>query len=498
MTKYYYHGGKRVAMRVDESGESEVYYLHGDHLGSTSLTTDENGAMVARQLYHPYGTTRYSEGTLATDFGFTGQRNVAGIGLMDYNARFYHPYLNRFISADTIVPDPGNPQSFNRYAYVNNRPLNYVDPSGHAEESAGDDDPDFYWFWYYYSTPEAYYTDYMAWLDGQISDSLRAAWRYQENELGTDRALDDNIAPLMEARYQAEIARPRDEIDREVLLSTAPMIASQDPNTIRYLDTTVKVIGSIMYEVGNTAFAKMEGGLAVDQCFEAGTPIVTMQGSIPIETVKVGDLVLAVSSETATIGYYTVTDVFSRSVNSLLEIVIGNDSVHVTEEHPFWVIGKGWINAENLNPGDCVQTLTGVCQTVVEVQLVAISSQVYNFTVAEAHTYFAGDGQWLVHNQCGGYYRGTGKPWTSGATPNSAYTQFDPRTGNSIQTAIYDSNGNVIVHIDWKQHGSAPPGHWHFFTQPGNPATGHYPGAPHYGPIDTSTWGLPSDWDVSP
>ncbi|MCP4526166.1 MAG: hypothetical protein GY833_09680, partial [Aestuariibacter sp.] len=104
VTKYYYHGGKRVAMRQG----GVVQYLHGDHLGSTSLTTDESGAMVARQLYHPYGTTRYSEGTLATDFGFTGQRNVAGIGLMDYNARFYDPTLGRFVSADTIVPDPGN------------------------------------------------------------------------------------------------------------------------------------------------------------------------------------------------------------------------------------------------------------------------------------------------------------------------------------------------------------------------------------------------------
>ncbi|MCP4526170.1 MAG: hypothetical protein GY833_09700 [Aestuariibacter sp.] len=118
-------------MRVDEDGESEVYYLHGDHLGSTSLTTDKSGAMVARQLYHPYGTTRYSEGTLATDFGFTGQRSVAGTGLVFMHARFYDPALGRFVSADTIVPDPGNPQSLNRYSYVYNRPLVYIDPDGH-------------------------------------------------------------------------------------------------------------------------------------------------------------------------------------------------------------------------------------------------------------------------------------------------------------------------------------------------------------------------------
>lgn len=50
-----------------------------------------------------------------------------------YNARYYVPYLNRFISADTIVPDPTNPQSFNRYSYVRNNPLNFTDPTGHRE-----------------------------------------------------------------------------------------------------------------------------------------------------------------------------------------------------------------------------------------------------------------------------------------------------------------------------------------------------------------------------
>ncbi|MCP4529095.1 MAG: RHS repeat-associated core domain-containing protein [Aestuariibacter sp.] len=87
----------------------------------------------SRTLYYPYGEERWSAsgGTLTTDYGFTGQRKERGIGLYDYNARFYDPALGRFVSADTIVPDPGNPQSFNRYSYVRNNPLNYVDPSGH-------------------------------------------------------------------------------------------------------------------------------------------------------------------------------------------------------------------------------------------------------------------------------------------------------------------------------------------------------------------------------
>ena len=46
-------------------------------------------------------------------------------------ARQYDPYLNRFISPDTIIPDPANPQSLNRYSYGYNNPVKYLDPSGH-------------------------------------------------------------------------------------------------------------------------------------------------------------------------------------------------------------------------------------------------------------------------------------------------------------------------------------------------------------------------------
>jgi RHS repeat-associated protein len=65
------------------------------------------------------------------------QCKEAGFGLYDYNARMYDPYLGRFLSADTVVPNPGNPQDYNRYAYVENNPLKYIDPSGHLYTDPG-------------------------------------------------------------------------------------------------------------------------------------------------------------------------------------------------------------------------------------------------------------------------------------------------------------------------------------------------------------------------
>jgi RHS repeat-associated protein len=63
------------------------------------------------------------------------QRNETGsFGLYFYNARWYDPYINRWTSPDSIIPDPNNPQSFDRYAYANNNPVRYSDPSGHFSE----------------------------------------------------------------------------------------------------------------------------------------------------------------------------------------------------------------------------------------------------------------------------------------------------------------------------------------------------------------------------
>jgi RHS repeat-associated protein len=66
-------------------------------------------------------------------FGYTGQRNLAAIGLMDYDARFYSPTLMRFLQPDMIVSSPENPQTWNRFSYVRNNPCRYSDPNGFSE-----------------------------------------------------------------------------------------------------------------------------------------------------------------------------------------------------------------------------------------------------------------------------------------------------------------------------------------------------------------------------
>ena len=121
---YYPLGG---AMRIN----STLYYILKDHLGSASVVTDASGNAVGEQRYYPYGETRVTTGTIFTDQLFTGQREMAGLRIYHYGARFFSPKLGRFLSADTIVPNPANPQDLNRFSYVRNSPLRYTDPTGH-------------------------------------------------------------------------------------------------------------------------------------------------------------------------------------------------------------------------------------------------------------------------------------------------------------------------------------------------------------------------------
>jgi RHS repeat-associated protein len=139
-------GGGVNAVRVVTSpgDDGEVTFTFGDHLGSSSTIWqagelgDTDPGVTSYQRYYPYGEPRDDcNPSLPTDHTFTGQitdglLDDGGTGLMYYGARYYDPQVGRFAAADTIVPNPGDPQDLNRYAYVSNNPVNGIDPTGHV------------------------------------------------------------------------------------------------------------------------------------------------------------------------------------------------------------------------------------------------------------------------------------------------------------------------------------------------------------------------------
>jgi RHS repeat-associated protein len=141
------NGQRLASIRTD----GNTQYYHGNHLGSASVITDQNGDVKQKIEYFPYGTYRYGtapdqelgthddDGTFPNvNYTFTDQEDDDETGLYNYDARLYDPQLGRYISPDSIVPRPWDLQSFNRYSYCSNNPLVYTDPSGHGEADDGD------------------------------------------------------------------------------------------------------------------------------------------------------------------------------------------------------------------------------------------------------------------------------------------------------------------------------------------------------------------------
>ncbi len=103
--------------------------------------SDEHGYLIERYRYDPFGQRRravYDPNLSSaehlvniTSRGFTGHRELVGVGLVHMVGRVYHPGIGRFISADLFIQAPLNTQSHNRYSYLWNSPLNGTDPSGY-------------------------------------------------------------------------------------------------------------------------------------------------------------------------------------------------------------------------------------------------------------------------------------------------------------------------------------------------------------------------------
>ncbi len=131
-------------------------------------------------------------------------------------------------------------------------------------------------------------------------------------------------------------------------------------------------------------------------CFAAGTPILTQFGPQAIETIKVGDLVLAQDGETGELAYKPVQATTLLPAIPLLKITSGSDSLATTPGHPFWVNGAGWRTAKQLTAGERLHGLNGA---IVIDQVEPIRpSEVYNLVVDGYHNYFAGSARLLAHD----------------------------------------------------------------------------------------------------
>ena len=137
---FIFDGVTRIASIV-EGSSTDTFFMHTDNIGSTSMITSAEGIKIQRLVYKAFGKIHahwengswsLGETSLRGGIGFTGQEADDETKLMYYGARYFNAAIGRFISADTMVPDPMNTQDYGRYTYVRNNPVKYTDPSGHV------------------------------------------------------------------------------------------------------------------------------------------------------------------------------------------------------------------------------------------------------------------------------------------------------------------------------------------------------------------------------
>lgn len=125
ITRYVYGPGGLPLQRINSSGAVEYY--HHDQLGSTRVLTDASGSVVASYTYGPYGRLEVATGSSDQPFGFAGEYADAETGFQYLRARYYDPATAQFLTRDPLEPVTGTP-----YAYANNSPLSFTDPSGES------------------------------------------------------------------------------------------------------------------------------------------------------------------------------------------------------------------------------------------------------------------------------------------------------------------------------------------------------------------------------
>lgn len=114
-------------------------------------------------------------------------------------------------------------------------------------------------------------------------------------------------------------------------------------------------------------------------------------------------MVYSEDPETGTKDLKRVVQTFVHEVNEIIHVHVSKEEIKTASEHPFWVVGKGWVGASHLVKGDVLVLESGKMVLVSDVTMEHLQQpiKVYNFEVADWHTYFVSKSSVLVHNTCG-------------------------------------------------------------------------------------------------
>ena len=380
----YVRGTGLISSRAFYNGMTSdvTYYLQNAH-GDVVNLTSETGDKTKTYRYDAFGVEKNSDENDENPFRFSGEYFDKETGTIYLRARYYDPEIGRFISRDTVTGTANDPLSLNLYTYCRNNPIPLNDPDGHfwglvAKAAIGA----------VINVAVTAVCDYLD--DGEFNSGageyLSAAATGALSAVISPAKCAENIAKRMvkSGLKEAAIGAVGDGIKQ---LADGEF----DPK-------------EMAINAGKNFVSGALNGKFNASCFAAGTMIETADGDRPIEEIQIGDLVLSANPETGEIAYKPVVNTYVHVTDTVLYLTIDEEIIETTEDHPFWVEGQGWTSAKLLQPGDVVWLKDGSTQCVDDIEIVELPEgeyvAVYNFEVADFHTYFVSDYDVLVHNDC--------------------------------------------------------------------------------------------------
>ncbi|MER7455768.1 polymorphic toxin-type HINT domain-containing protein [Micromonospora sp. NPDC126480] len=460
-----------------------------NHQGTSNIQIDPGTLASQRRRSMPYGEER---GTTPTPWlgtkGFVGG-TTDDTGLTHLGAREYDPTLGRFISVDPIQ-DLADTQQWHGYAYSNNSPITFSDPSGliHIEGNSQSEGGQI-----------GYQTDSGVTVTGQplnqpatppppppppTTNNLGQATLGVEPGVTEVWTLDHIATLRFQAGYdqigtweQGQVLRlvfchnnPKRcaEMEAEENHQAGEFFAGLALELSGYNDAKACVGGSVsgcawtgvalIPIVGKAAgtlgksFVKWATKFFGKACsFSGDTHVLMADGSTKaIRDVQVGDVVLATDPETGEEGPRTVVRLWVHE-DQLVDLKLaGGEVVTTTEDHPFWnQTDQQWQASQDLDPGDTLRTASGGSVAVNGIEWDTFQEGLaYNLTVADIHTYYvmASNTPVLVHNTgCDvpvplGPHRpaGTGDNWVARTADNGKgqVWQAPGATGNADMVRV--------------------------------------------------------------
>ena len=377
-------------------GVFDTYWYEKNLQGDIVAVYNQTGAKLISYTYDAWGncTVSYpnngnSSTAIYNPFRYRGYYLDTETGFYYLNSRYYDPAIGRWLNADAQISGIGGDlRGYNLFAYCFNNPVNMSDPSGNwpkwATIALG-------------AVVAVTAVAVTAVTFGAAAPAAACTLTTIGMSIGASYTVASTAATaavvattVAAASYAGDIAYSA--VTGDSLLLDTVFQGNTDAYNTGLAITSIATAGML-------EMAAQSPGV----CFVAGTPVLTACGYIDIEKIKAGDMVWAENPETGEKGVKEVVQTFVNETTELIYVHIGNEEIVTTPEHPFYSPVKGWIAACKLRAGDIIVLCNGSYVTVEKIQHEILESPitVYNFEVADFHTYYVGKSAVLVHNTCG-------------------------------------------------------------------------------------------------